>query len=237
MNLKKITEASGFLSNIISLITTNWPITLSLIFSGATVTWDYLSNFAGRPNVQMAAGVFIFTLWTIIGIRWMLREGKPLPVRIEHDLSYSLVLENVNPIYNPKSELPFALHFMLRNVGSAPVRLRLSELTIVLNERILPKSPPPPDIILPRTGTRVIASAGFKRDLFSTATMGKVPGYATFAVVYGTLDSQSEAPEFQRELKVEFDLNLDFAGEDAQLGFFMNIKTDNDRALAKVSHR
>lgn len=235
MNLKKTIEASSHLSGIVSLITTNWPVLISLVFAAATMAWDHLLDFAGRPSVQIAAGVFIFTLWTIIGIRWMLKEGKPLSVRVEHDLSYSLVLESVNPIYNPKSELPFALHFILRNVGSAPVRLRLSELTIVLNERILPKSPPPPDIILPRTGTRVIASGGFKKDIFATATLGKVPGYATFAVVYGTLDSRSESPEFQRELKVEFDLNLDFAGEDAQLGFFMNIKSDNDHALSKVS--
>jgi hypothetical protein len=222
MSLRKLSSWAGNLGNLISALTAPWSIVLSAVLGATTWVWDSFGNFAGDRSVQVAASVFLATFWTLIGIRWLLNEGRTSTVRVEHDVAYSLCFETVQPIFNPEAELPFALQFSFRNVGSSPIKVRLKSLDIILDDRTLPKSPIPPDLIFVRTAQRGIMSGGFKKKALQDAQSGRISGHATIVVVYGPLKLKDAEIEFQRSLEVKFDINLEIDESGQKLGFGMN---------------
>lgn len=221
-SFKKLTSWAGNLGNLISALTAPWSLGLSAVLGAATWMWESFGNFAGERSVQVAVGVFVATFWTLIGIRWLLNEGRTSTVRIEHDVAYSLLFETVQPIFNPEAELPFALQFSFRNVGSSPIKIRLKSLDIVLDDRTLPKSPVPPDMLLVRMAQRGIMSGGFKKRALQDATSGRISGHAAIVVVYGPLKLKDTETQFQRSLEVEFDINLEIDDNVQKLAFGMN---------------
>jgi hypothetical protein len=203
MSLRKLSSWAGNLGNLISALTAPWSIVLSAVLGATTWVWDSFGNFAGDRSVQVAASVFLATFWTLIGIRWLLNEGRTSTVRVEHDVAYSL-------------------QFSFRNVGSSPIKVRLKSLDIILDDRTLPKSPIPPDLIFVRTAQRGIMSGGFKKKALQDAQSGRISGHATIVVVYGPLKLKDAEIAFQRSLEVKFDINLEIDESGQKLGFGMN---------------
>jgi hypothetical protein len=208
-----------------------------MVLSAVSFIWDSFADIVGDSRIQIAAGIFICALWSLIGIKWLFREGRPLSVRIDHDLPYSLIFEQLQPVWNSESQLPLAMNFVFRNVGSLPIKVRLDEIKFIIDDRILPDSPRPGDLILARLAQRGIQTPGFKKEVFPGSIKGPVNGKIQMRVLYGYLNEETTEVEFQRKLEVNIDLFLELQNEGKTLAFLGHIQNEKELSALKNSWR
>ena len=231
MKLNQISAWMGHLGNVISALTAPWLLGISILLGAVSFIWDSFADLAGDSRIQIVAGVFISALWSLIGIKWLFREGRPLRVRIDHDLPYSLIFEQLQPIWNQESQFPLAMNFVFRNVGSVPIKVRLDEIDFIIDDRILPDSPRPGDLVLARLAQRGIQTPGFKKEAFPGSIKGQINGKIRLKVLYGYLNEDTTEAKFQRKLEVNIDLFLELQNEGKTLSFLGNIINEKESAV------
>lgn len=234
MKLNQISAWLGHLGNVISALTAPWLLGISIVLGAVSFVWDSFAVLASDSRIQIAGGVFICALWSLIGIKWLFREGRPLSVRINHDLPYSLIFEQLQPVWNPESQFPLAMKFVFRNVGSVPIKVRLDEIEFIIDDRILPDSPRPDDLVLARLAQRGIQTPAFKKEVFPGSITGPINGKIRMKVFYGHLNEDTTEAEFQRKLEVNIDLFLEVQNEGKSLAFLEHIKNEKESKISKI---
>jgi hypothetical protein len=100
--LRSFGAAGNFLANAITFLTTNWVLTVSAVTAFLVSLWDQAVEVLGYPRTQATILAFVAVLWTLIGIRMLITQGRPRQVKFAHEDAYSLIVENIEPNYNPK---------------------------------------------------------------------------------------------------------------------------------------
>jgi hypothetical protein len=129
------------------------------------------------------------------------------------------------------------MNFVFRNVGSLPIKVRLDEIKFIIDDRILPDSPRPGDLILARLAQRGIQTPGFKKEVFPGSIKGPVNGKIQMRVLYGYLNEETTEVEFQRKLEVNIDLFLELQNEGKTLAFLGHIQNEKELSALKNSWR
>jgi hypothetical protein len=79
-------------------------------------------RFIQKPEVQFGAMVFLFLLWTWIGLTVLFDRKGPRTTTPHHDYRYGLTFEGIAPFYQPQAaggSLGFGVQ--LRNFSSGPL--------------------------------------------------------------------------------------------------------------------
>jgi hypothetical protein len=187
--LRTLGTVGNFIATVLQFLFAAFPaITFSVVVTTILAVYTNALVWVSQPSVRAVAGIFIFLLWTYIGIAILRDRQNPRLVRIAHDYSYSLICEGpwqalmVRTAANHPHPNMDAVQIILplRNVGAGPLRLRIEEFRIVLNRRTSDDSPVL-TLTLPRMGPKGVRSAPIERD----PDLTQLDGTATCRFVYG----------------------------------------------------
>jgi hypothetical protein len=172
--LKRLGSVGAFLSNVLQFLFAAYPT-----FTWSVITTAFLARFTGvihwvqQPNVYFTAAVFLFILWTFIGLLNLRDRQRTSTVRIAHDYAYSLINEGgwqavlirtpPNHVQHPNMDA-LSITLGIRNVGHGPLRMRVDEMRVVLNSRTSDGLETAPELIFARLAVRGVKSGPIERD-------------------------------------------------------------------------
>ncbi|MCK7475854.1 MAG: hypothetical protein MZV49_25480, partial [Rhodopseudomonas palustris] len=143
----------------------NWGPVASAIVAVLVSVWTTASHFVQITEVQIAAAVFLFSLWTLIGVSILSSRRKPILIKSYEDYQYALTFEGLVPHYDPNSEkatLGFGL--TLRNFSPHPIKYTIEQFDVEFNKRSLPVVKGALGAYVPRGGVRVSRNVPFEKD-------------------------------------------------------------------------
>jgi hypothetical protein len=186
----RITAAGTLGATIITYLTAGWGVLISAALAIVVWAWASLSAWIAAPAVQSAGYVFLFSLWTYIGLSTIIGARKPRLTSTVPDYRYGLTFEGIFPNFLPTNE-PAALQFGLqfRNFSSGPLQYHVEYFDFRIGSRSSPKVKRGElTSYLPRGAGRTSSAVPFsKKDIvefFGTS----VSGTLDFAVTYGPPD-------------------------------------------------
>jgi len=180
--LRQFGALGNGVANLLTIMTTNWPVVMSGVLSIVAVYWTYTYEWIQQPRVYVAACVFLFLLWTYIAFRTLRAFRHGVRVKPEPEYKYCLSTQGFQLIIDPTStDKAFALGFAFINAGNWPVRFRVEEFRLMIDDRTCPDPEKKIEMILPRVGGRIIRSGGFKKEILKD----KKNGTLDVTVIYG----------------------------------------------------
>lgn len=156
---------------------------MSALAAAAIAYFNFALQWVQQPTVYTSAGVFLFMLWTYIGLTVLRDRQKPQFVRVAHDYAYGLILDGGwQPTFakfasnHPNS--PNAEAIMItcnyRNVSAGPLRMKIEEFRVILNNRTNDDSEIVPEQIFARLAPMGIRCGGVPRDASESHLTGKL---------------------------------------------------------------
>jgi len=208
--LRAMGDLGGHAANVLTFLTTNWGATLATIIAAGTWLNKWAWGIALTPAVYASAGVFLFVLWTIIGLTYLYDRRKPRKVQTHLDYRYGLTFEGFGPNYmSADAGFPDAgaLQFVIqvRNYSPGPIQYFLESCDIRLDSRASPKyEPGKVRGYMARGSGRSARTGAFKPDMLKEFyAKGVIDGTADFSFTYGAPD---EPP--QRRLKISLNIHI-----------------------------
>jgi hypothetical protein len=127
--LRGFGSLGGWAANILQFLSSIFP-GLTMSAAGAAVAFYFQSvlDWVQQPAVYVSAIVFIFILWTYIGLIMLRDRNRPKLVKIAHDPAYGMILDGgVQPTLVSLGEGKYGvmLGIAYRNVSAGPLRLRV----------------------------------------------------------------------------------------------------------------
>lgn len=224
--LRSLGTIGAWIADTAQFITTNWVVTMSAIFTIISGLFDSVILWLQKPYVYTSAGVFLFFLWTFIGLSILRRNSKPILTKGVPDYSYGIIQQGVaealigdfpNGHQNAGMKgLSVGLGFC--NMSNGPIRLKTEDLRVVINGRTTDDSPNI-ELIFPKLATKIIRSASVPVDFPSAGT-----GTITLKVVYGHPD-EMPCRRFSLRLRANYNVN------DANSSVFTEILEETDEAI------
>lgn len=225
----------SFVANVLTLLTTNWQVVVSLIAAIAAGAIGWLRSLISNPATIAGITAFLAVLWSIIGVTVLFDRRRPREVRTHLDYRHGITFEGIMLAYAPEN-MPISnvsgLHFSLsvRNFGPGPVRYEFRDIDIRLGTRALPKlSNGILHGYMARGAGRVSRIPGFssqqiKEFLGSEAVKGTIE----FAIIYG-------APEGEplRRLKMSIEIHLIISEDGKAFGHQENIISEIDEKITE----
>lgn len=232
--LRELGSFGNAIANIVTLLTANWPIAVSVAIGLVTAFTGRLRAVALNPVTYVSVGATLAVLWTIIGIFVLIDRRKPRVVRTAVDYRYGLIFEGFRPQYLPATaDVPNAgsLQFSvnIRNFSFGPMRCQMEDIDIRIGSRASPKwnKGEVTGGVLARGAGRSITPAAFAPEhIKEFYGMTNVEGTADFSIVYGHPDG---APE--RRLRMTLALYLEFASDGSRMGYTDNIIAEYDEPV------
>lgn len=220
--------AGTHIANIITVLTTNWGVSVSVGMGLIGALWASALGFFQHPAVQIGIGVFLATLWTIAGVTYLIDRTRARVVRISPDYRYGLTFEGIMPSVLPHREDAWlTMGVQIRNFSQSPIRYAVERFEIKIGTRSLPpRSQSRPNRgYLARGAGKIAGAPSFKKDdLREFFGQNDVIGTAECAIVYG---HPEQAPV--RRLTIKAELHLDFtSGDGPPLGFGADILEEID---------
>lgn len=212
--LRGLGKIGGFFANILQILTYISPaLTVTALLTAMLAMFTSAVHWVQQPAVYATAGIFIFLLWTWIGLVVLRDQREPMSVRISHDYAYALIIdggwqpifgkfEPTHPSYPNADAVMMALGF--RNVGAGPLRLKVEEFRVVLGGRTFDDPQINPEITFARLSQKGVRSPAIKIDLGEQHHTGTA--YCRF--LYGPPEGA-----FQRKytLRLSINVNIDMA--------------------------
>lgn len=202
----------NFLAMLLTLLTSNWGIAVSALISVIVALSGAATNFFENHRVQIGIGVFLATLWTLIGVLALVDRRKPRSVSMFPDYRYGLTFEGMIPNFVSTDSWmpePGGLQFgiMLRNFTPGPIKYVLESLDIRLGTRSIPKyKPNSVSGYMARGSGRQAQGEGFPSgSMAEFYGKGPIKGTADFSVAYGPPEENSI-----RRLKISVELLMIF---------------------------
>jgi hypothetical protein len=208
--LRTFGSVGGAVAATITIIETKltWGLVVSVALGAATWIWAGLFDFFNNPHTQIAVGVFLGTLWTYIGLRALLSFNKPVQMSPQPDYRYCISPEGYQLFIDPEGiDLAISVGFQFRNVGNWPVRFRVEQFKLMIEDRICQEPDEKIEMIIQRIGARGIRSGGFKKDVVKDRNTGLLD----VIVIYG----DPEGPfvrRYQFKTKLHFRFQEDLKG-------------------------
>jgi hypothetical protein len=216
-------------ADVLTFITNNWVLTVSTIIGLWASVTDWAIALVQNPKVQTAALVFLFVLWTSIGITVLIDRRKPRMIKSEQDYRYGLTFEGLLPSLGAEfdsddSELGFGIQ--LRNFSSGPLKYTVEDFDVRIGNRALPKLKKGVLFGFMARGAGRTSHAGtFKRSDFAQLIGQRLEGTANFSVTYG----HPESPPVRR-LSIAMAIILEIPAI-GPIHFGSNILEELDQAL------
>jgi hypothetical protein len=220
-SLKKLGPVGNFLSNAITILTTNWGLVVSVIVGLIASSWDWTISFVQRPSAQVGIIVFLAILWTYIGISAVARRNRPVWVRAFDDYAYGLAYEGIGFGLNTDADdAALQIALSLRNVGPGPIKYVIERYDVIIGNRTIGNKGQGHTGFIPRAVVRHCRHPAFlKKDIGEF--LGKdVQGTLEVSLVYGHPD---RAPTRRLKLNVDLHLNL---GKDQGLADVIRSESD-----------
>lgn len=228
--LKGLGPIGRTIATIITVLTTNWGIVVSVGLGLVAAAINGFYRIASDPHVQVGIGTFVAALWTYIGFIVIVDRRKPRIMRPVQDYSYGLTFEGCNANYAPQSEDALQFGLLLRNYSSGPLRYHIEKFQVLIGDRTTPIGKPQRATnFMPRGGGRIYKAAPFKKDSLKEFFGKKTMGRADFIIAYG----HPEQPPVRR-LKMTLELALEFKEDGSQLGFADCIIEESDEPITAV---
>jgi hypothetical protein len=163
--LRGLGSAGGWAANAIQILTYILPgLTISVIGASIVAYFNSALEWVRLPTVYITAATFLFILWTYIGLSAIIRRRKPQIVTIHHDYAYGLSPEGMlamvgsfpsnHPIRPNGKAIAIVCNF--RNASAGPLRMRIEEARVNLNNKSNDESINQVDLILPRMAQKSI---------------------------------------------------------------------------------
>ena len=194
--LRKCGKAGETLAWILALIETKltWAAIISLGLGFLAAFWSGLFNFFSNQHTQIAIGVFLAALWTYIGLRI-----------IRRDYRYSLNPEGFQLYIDPDStDLALSVGINFRNICTHPIRIRVEEFRLKIEDRTCADPDTTIEMIVPRVSARGIRSGGFKKDVLKNRNSGTL----SLIVIYGPPDGEF-IRRYRYKTKLHFAFTMD----------------------------
>lgn len=218
----------NYVATFVSLITTNWAVAMSTVIAFTTSLWQSALQWVQQPSVYVFAGVFLFSLWTLIGISTLRGRNKPILVRGVQDYAYGLIQEGITEIslgifpqeHHHAGLRGLNITFGFRNVSNGILLLKTEELRVIVNGRTS-EDTTAVEMILPKFAVKSVRAAGVLVDVPSKGT-----GTITLKVVYGHPD-EKPTRKYTLRLKAQFA----FSDEPDKCGLQTEVIEDNDEPI------
>src|SRR6266436_540543 len=230
--LRGLGPIGGTAADALAFLTNNWVLTVSTLISLWASLTDWAVAFVQNLRVQTAALVFLFLLWTSIGITVLIDRRKPRVIKAAQYYLYGLTFEGLLPALGAEfdkddSELGFAI--TLRNYSSGPIKYTVDDFDVRIGNRALPKLKKGVLIGFMARGAGRTSNAGaFKRSDFAQVIGQRLEGTVNISISYGH-------PELLpvRRLSVSMAIILEIPAVGPLL-FGANILEESDQALNLV---
>ena len=229
------------MADLLQVLMNNWPGTLALLLgiSGGLIEW--VRNIAASPPVYIGGGVFLFSLWTVIGFCTLYDRRHPRLMKPYLDYRYGLTLEGLVPNWMPENT-PFAaqrgmlgLGIQFRNFSPGPIKYTLETTEVQIGTRTIPKyARNSLSGHVARGGGKILRAVAFPSDsLKEFYGKGETKGVLEYAITYGSPD----VPPVRR-LRVRVELIFIFPDKGIHdpkhgmgLGFSENIIVEDDEPI------
>ena len=231
--LRELGSFGNAIANIVTLLTANWPIAVSVAIGLVTAFTGRLRAVALNPVTYVSVGATLAVLWTIIGIFVLIDRRKPRVVRTAVDYRYGLIFEGFRPQYLPATaDVPNAgsLQFSvnIRNFSFGPMRCQMEDIDIRIGSRASPKFNKAEFAggFLARGAGRTIQPGAFAPEELKEFYGTNLEGTLDFSIVYGPPDGEPE-----RRLRMTLKLYLEFAEDGSRMGYNDNIIAEYDEPV------
>jgi hypothetical protein len=228
--LRGLGPVGGTAADALAFLTNNWVLTMSTIIALWAAFTEWAVAFVQNPKVQTAALVFLFVLWTSIGITFLIDRRKPRVIKASQDYLYGLTFEGLFPAMGASfdkddDELRFGLQ--LRNFSSGPIKYTVEDFDVRIGNRALPRLQKGALVgFMARGAGRTSHGAPFKRGDFKQLLGQLLEGTANFVITYG---HPEQTPV--RRLSISIGLYLQIPEGDNPIGFGANILQETDEPL------
>ena len=190
----------------LAYLTTPWAVAMS----AALATWAVLSaaafKFVSDPHLQTGVQVFLALLWTYTGLRFLEFMRSTSTVKVVPDYRYAINPEGYQVALDeehPDAAFQLGVHF--RNMLNLPLKVRMEQFRLTIEDRVCPDPDNYDDLIIPRVSARGVRSGAFKREAIKDRTSGVLD----FTLIYGDPDG-----EFVRRYHQRLRLNFVFIKDD-----------------------
>lgn len=184
--LRKLGAPFNFIGTALAYLTTNWVVVVSLLLGVASSIWGFLFSLASNQKVQVGAGVFLFSVWTLTAFRILASLNKPIVTQPKIDIRHSINVEGYDIGFDENNHnAAFQIAVKIRNSSNYPIKLKAEKLVVKLDDRICPDAEGNV-VIIPRVGVRGIRSGTFKRDALKDENIGEFE----FVMLYGDADGE-----------------------------------------------
>lgn len=221
--LRSFGPIGTFISTVLAILTANWAVVVSAVGGIIAALWTSAFYFFQQSAVQIGIGVFLASLWTIIGVIVLTDRRKPRLVRSYQDYRYGLTFEGMFPLLekdNEEGALQFSLQ--LRNYSMGPIQYAIEHFDVRIGTRALPKwEGKDKRVYMPRGAGRTSGQVPFKKDDIKEFFGKRVMGTAEFSIAYGH-------PEESPVRRLTMILELTIAFNENALGFNANILEEKD---------
>lgn len=229
-NRLRVGTFGNAVANLLTFLTTNWHVVVSIVAAIAAGAIDWLRAIALNPGTIAGVGAFLVVLWTIIGITLLIDRRRPREVRTAPDYRYGLTFEGFQPRYVPLNsgvpsagDLGFAI--LTRNYLTYPLHYDVEHIDIRLGTRALPKIRIGTlSGFMSRAAGRTNTIKGFtQNDLKEFYGKGTTKGTVEFSIAYGPAE---EAPV--KRLKMELEFYVVFSDDGLSVGWQDGITSESD---------
>ena len=131
----KLSAVGSFLSNALTLLTSGWGVALSAALAVAAWLSGHAAAIVNNSEIKAAVLIFVFLLWSYIGIDTVVTRNKPRPMKRVASLDYGLAVEDISPIFVPQSEFSLQFIISVRNVSGEPIEYRIKSFDTYLKSR------------------------------------------------------------------------------------------------------
>jgi len=202
----RITSAGSLGAIIITWATAGWGVILSAVLATVVWTWSGLAAWIETPVVQACGYVFLFSLWTYIGLSTIRARQFPQIVRNLPDYRYGLTIEGFFANIDFMSDEQWlGFGFQLRNFSQNPIRYTIKVMDIRIGTRAMPRLSKIITGYLARGAGRTSSGIPFSKDDVKEFFGKRVNGTVEAVILYG---SPERPPE--RMLTVRLNITLGF---------------------------
>jgi hypothetical protein len=181
----------GFVADVLQVLMQNWGLVLSVAIGLGAGLWDTAFRLLNDPHVLTIGRVFLWTLWSYLGVSLLLRVHRGIKVIEEIECIHAVNIEQLFLAFDPtaaSSNVQIVAQY--RNVSNRAIKLRVEDLRVVLDRRTIQeedgKGAPFPELIIPRIATKAVRSGPFNREELQERSEGLLD----IAIEYGPHDGE-----------------------------------------------
>jgi hypothetical protein len=131
-SLRRLGAPMGVLADLLTILTQNWGVLVSAAFA----IWAGLSKatfrFLNDPHVQTIGNLFIWTLWTYIGLSFLYRIHTGIKTQPYVDYAFGVIIEGIGLAVDQQDDGNFQPSISFRNVVNGAIKIQVTECRSII---------------------------------------------------------------------------------------------------------